>query len=74
MVPSARKAALRMGLTECIARAALPQDCLPRLRRGDPRGDKVMAGETPANPATTVPVLLGEEFQRGLLELSGGDH
>ena len=52
MVPSARKAALRMGLTECIARAAPPQGCLPRLRRGGPRGYKVMAGVTPANPAT----------------------
>ena len=51
MVPSARKAALRMGLTECIARAASPQGCLPRLRRGDPRG---MAGGTPANPARLV--------------------
>ena len=28
MVPSARKAALRMGLTECIARAASPQALL----------------------------------------------
>ena len=28
MVPSARKAALRMGLTECIERAALPQALL----------------------------------------------
>ena len=51
MVPSARKAALRMGLTECIARAAPPQGCLPRLRRGDPRG---MAGGPRANPAALV--------------------
>ena len=28
MVPSARKAALRKGLTECIARAASPQALL----------------------------------------------
>jgi hypothetical protein len=28
MVPSARKAALRMGLAECIARAASPQALL----------------------------------------------
>ena len=28
MVPSARKAALRMGLTECIERAASPQALL----------------------------------------------
>jgi hypothetical protein len=28
MVPPARKAALRIGLTECIARAALPQALL----------------------------------------------
>ena len=63
MVPSARKAALRMGLTECIARAASPQGCLPRLRRGDPRG---MAGETPANPATPVQGLPFEraEYRR----------
>jgi hypothetical protein len=51
MVPSARKAALRIGLNECIARAALPLDCLPRLGRGDPRGNKLMAGGSPANPA-----------------------
>jgi hypothetical protein len=63
MVPSARKAALRMGLAECIARAASPQALLSfRYKDGldleslsSPRlgvvGDKVMAGGTPANPA-----------------------
>ena len=59
MVPSARKAALRMGPTECSARAAPPQGCLPRLRRGDPRGINVMAGGTPANPATLLIQLRG---------------
>jgi len=63
MVPSARKAALRMGLTECIARAASPQALLsfryidgiflednswPHLAVDE---NKVMAGETPTNPA-----------------------
>jgi hypothetical protein len=59
MVPSARKAALRNSLTECIARAASPQGCLPRLRRGDPTGIKVMAGGTPANPAAIVTTTPG---------------
>ena len=70
MVPSARKAALRMGLTECIARAASPQALLSfryidglcfRRSSSQPRlgvaGDKVMAGGTPANPAAIVWLL-----------------
>jgi hypothetical protein len=64
MVPSARKAALRIGQIECSERAAPPQALLSfRLLDWINYGlglhatierlqDKVMAGETPANPAT----------------------
>ena len=64
MVPFARKAALRMGLTECIERAASPQALLSfrlldRIIYGlelhatiETRKNKVMAGGTPATPAT----------------------
>jgi ribosomal protein S12 methylthiotransferase accessory factor YcaO len=63
-VLSARKAALRMGLTECIERAASPQALLSfrlldRINYGlvlhatiGRMEDKVMAGGTPANPAS----------------------
>jgi ribosomal protein S12 methylthiotransferase accessory factor YcaO len=63
MVPSARKAALRKGLTECIERAASPQALLSfrlldwinyalELHAAIERQlDKVMTGDTPANPA-----------------------
>ena len=64
-VLSARKAALRMGLTECIERAAAPQALLslPGLDLSTDwslhatigsGGNKVMAGGTPANPATLL--------------------
>ena len=36
------------------------EDCLPRLRRGDPRGNKVMAEGTPANPAAMGPMDEGK--------------
>ena len=69
MVPSARNAAVRMGLTECsggrFARACslsgywmgLFWKGLSSPRTGMVR-DKVMAGGTPANPATKVSASL----------------
>src|SRR2546427_4263805 len=65
MVPSARKAALRMGPTECIAGRFARGCSLSGISMGlvyelaPPRDasrwqDKVMAGGTPANPATMV--------------------
>ena len=63
MVPSAREAALRMGLTECSGGRFARACSLSGYWKGfilekfsSPRPgvvrDKVMAGGTPANPAT----------------------
>ena len=65
MVPSARKAALRMGLAEGIGGRFARACSLSGIRMGFVLDgfllavpgvvmDKVMAGETPANPAASV--------------------
>ena len=74
MVPSARKAALRMGLTECIA-GRFARGCSLSESVGideeslhaatGRKQNKVMAGGTPANPAMPATGFLNTQHRAG---------